>query len=363
MIRYVFTKLQPITRALFHPLDDALYERCTDDGQDIEPKYYIPILPMVLINGSEGIGTGWSTSIPNYNPLDVLENIRRLLRAQNEEDPMDLQPMEPWYRGFQGKLTEQPSTLGGKKYRTTGVMEQLNATTIVITELPIKTWISSYKVHLENLLNERVIRDFRENHTDTRVEFRLTFPKGALARISRHHPGGLFKLLKLQSSFSTGNMHCFNAQGQLVKYHSPHEILREYFPARLALYEQRRLALMTQLRLEREILEEKVWFIQHVISGKLSIANESREAIEHQLESLPFPQTSPNLRSRRHTRSSLDHLLSMKLWNLTSERVATLELELESKSNQLEALEQTSAKTLWLQDLDTLEPILLKEND
>ncbi|KAJ1559192.1 DNA topoisomerase 2, partial [Cladochytrium tenue] len=63
--RYIFTALNPLARVVFHPEDDALLDYLNDDGQDIEPKY-MPILPMILVNGSDGIGTGWSTSVPNY---------------------------------------------------------------------------------------------------------------------------------------------------------------------------------------------------------------------------------------------------------------------------------------------------------
>jgi DNA topoisomerase-2 len=96
--RYIFTKLSPLTRAVYHPADDALLKYLNEDGQNIEPEWYMPIIPMVLINGSDGIGTGWSTSIPNYNPRDVIENLHCLMKGA------DAVPMHPWYRGFKGML-------------------------------------------------------------------------------------------------------------------------------------------------------------------------------------------------------------------------------------------------------------------
>lgn len=83
-----------MTRAIFHPADDALLTYLTDDGQAIEPEYYMPTVPLVLINGADGIGTGWSTAIPNYSPVDVVDNLRRMMRG---EEPVK---MNPWFRGF-----------------------------------------------------------------------------------------------------------------------------------------------------------------------------------------------------------------------------------------------------------------------
>jgi len=56
--RYIFTEPSVITRTIFHPADDPLLNNLKDDNDLIEPEYYLPIIPMVLVNGAEGIGTG-----------------------------------------------------------------------------------------------------------------------------------------------------------------------------------------------------------------------------------------------------------------------------------------------------------------
>lgn len=98
--RYIFTNVSRMTRAIFHPADDALLTYNVEDGHRIEPEYYMPTVPLILINGADGIGTGWSTSIPNYNPADVVENLRRMMRGE------ELQPMSPWFRGFKVSCPE-----------------------------------------------------------------------------------------------------------------------------------------------------------------------------------------------------------------------------------------------------------------
>jgi len=140
--RYIFTTLCPITRTIFHEQDDALLTYLDDDGQRIEPEWYVPILPMVLVNGSDGIGTGWSSYIPNYNPADIVANIRALLRGD------EITPMQPWFRGFKGLI----EPVGADKYRVSGIINKLDDTTLEVVELPIRTWTQSYKEFLEGLM-------------------------------------------------------------------------------------------------------------------------------------------------------------------------------------------------------------------
>ena len=107
---------------------------------------YVPIIPMVLVNGSEGIGTGWSSYIPNYNPRDIVANVRRLLNGEQME------PMHPWYRGFKGTIEKTASKEAGVTYTVTGIIEEVDETTIRITELPIRRWTQDYKDFLDSII-------------------------------------------------------------------------------------------------------------------------------------------------------------------------------------------------------------------
>ena len=187
--RYIFTKLEPIARTIFHPDDDDLLNYLKDDGSTIEPEFYVPVIPMVLVNGAEGIGTGWSTFVNNYSPRDVIENIRRKLQGH------DVVPMKPFYAGFTGDvstetemevlhkcfpniyaLKSQIIEIEGneKSYRSFGKIERVDETTLLITELPLKKWTQEYKQFLDGMMvtdGKQVaeIKDFKENHTETTV--------------------------------------------------------------------------------------------------------------------------------------------------------------------------------------------------
>merc|ERR1719375_2938371 len=134
--RYIFTRLAPISRAIFKELDDPILDYQDEEGLSIEPVWYCPIIPMILVNGADGIGTGWSTSVPNFNPRDIIANIRLHLKGKEMVD------MHPWYAGFKGSIT--PSSEDGRS-EIVGVVEWSGGDKATITELPVKKWTQDYR--------------------------------------------------------------------------------------------------------------------------------------------------------------------------------------------------------------------------
>lgn len=146
--RYIFTKMSPLTRMIFHPHDDPLLKHEYDDNLKIEPVWYVPIIPMVLVNGAEGIGTGWMTKIPNYNPREIVANIRKML---DDEEP---KRMLPWYKNFLGTIDDG----GDQRYVISGEIAVIGNDLLEITELPVGTWTQNYKENvLEPLLHGKRI--------------------------------------------------------------------------------------------------------------------------------------------------------------------------------------------------------------
>jgi DNA topoisomerase-2 len=133
--RYIFTQLSPLAEHIFNANDTPLLNTLYDDNQKIEPEFYVPLIPMVLVNGADGIGTGWMTKIPNFNPREIVNNLRRMIDGENPE------PMRPWYKNFKGEIME----IGHQRYACNGEASVLNGQDIEITELPVGTWTQSYK--------------------------------------------------------------------------------------------------------------------------------------------------------------------------------------------------------------------------
>ncbi|KND03704.1 DNA topoisomerase 2 [Spizellomyces punctatus DAOM BR117] len=356
--RYIFTTLSPLARALYHPADDALLAYQNEDGQSIEPEWYLPILPVLLINGGEGIGTGWSSSIPNYNPRDVVENIFRIM------DGDDLVPMHPWYRGYKGTI----ELVGKDKYRVTGVIKKIDETTVEITELPIRTWTQNYKEDLESWLTGTEkqaawIKDYKEYHTDSSVHFIVTLTEEQMALAEKE---GLEKRFKLVSSISTSNLVCFDQEGRIRKYESVEDIFTEFCDLRRKYYQKRKEYLLNQLNSDLTKLDNKVRFVTEIIQGELVVQNKKRDALLQELRHRKYvpihnkkekPDVDEEAEDEEEsTKESkghgYDYLLSMPIWNLTMEKVQQLMKQRDQKAEEVVILTGQSINQLWRTDLD-----------
>eukprot|EP00899_Mesostigma_viride_P024673 jgi/Mesvir1/5390/Mv15465-RA.1 len=375
--RYIFTRLSPVTRALFHEADDNLLKYNVEDGQKIEPKWYAPIIPLVLVNGAEGIGTGWSTFVPNYNPRDIVANMKRLLAGE------EMEPMTPWYRGFEGTIE-----LSGKGFQVSGTIRQVDACTVEIEELPIRKWTQDYKEFLEEMTapSEKggvaPIKDYKEYHTDTKVHFVITMSEEGMKEALEV---GLEKKFKITSNFSLNNMTLFNADNLITKYNTPEDIIREFYDMRLPLYEARKADQVAHIEANLVRLNNKARFVLMVVKGELVISNRKKADLLADLAARGFaPLTGPAKAGASKAAASpeetteedseegeegaagpvtavaakkgggYDYLLSMPLWSLTLEKVQELCRERDELEKELVALQATVPSTLWEQDLNAL---------
>ncbi|KAF9943264.1 DNA topoisomerase 2 [Mortierella alpina] len=359
--RYIFTAIPPITRRIFHMHDDPLLNYMNDDGDSIEPEWYIPVIPMVLVNGSDGIGTGWSSSIPNYNPKDIIENIRRLMRGEQQV------PMLPWYRGFVGKVEKESEF----RYKVSGAIEELDDSTVKITELPIRTWTTPYKEQIETWISgsEKApawIKDYRDDGTLSRIDLTITLTQEQMRKARAE---GLESKFKLVSSVATSNMVCFDPQGRIKKYSSPEEIVQEFYDLRLEFYRKRKDYLIDVLTKQWMRLDNRVRFILMIISGELQVQNRKKAVIVDELrmkgfngvseldvehDAAPAENSDPEagVKVKPERGNEYDYLLKMAIWSLTQEKVEELKKERDAKNAELKILIDKSAYDLWNEDLE-----------
>lgn len=372
--RYIFTHLSPIARLLFPEVDDVLLAHREDDGQVIEPYHYVPIIPLVLVNGSQGIGTGWSTFIPQHNPLDVLAYVRAKLDGSK-----DLPEIRPWVRGFGGTLEVHEKGTG---YVSIGKAEPASRKSVVISELPVGRWTNDYKAHLLKMRDKGEIHSFVENHTTTEVSFHVQLKVVQLKRMMR---SGLEKAFKLSSNLSTTNMNAFDADQSIQKFQSASEIADCYFPVRLALYHDRKSVLESEMNHQATVLKNKSRFIEAVSSGQIDLVGgkKSKEETVGTLRELEFASAAElrdikndNVLAERRKaegtdeeylesdkdpiNSDYDYLLNMPLSSLTTERIIDLQKEAQKTEDELSNIRNQTPEDLWRADLDKLEPHLKK---
>jgi DNA topoisomerase II len=373
--RYIFTHPSTITRLIFPEADEVLLSYCEDDGQKIEPKYYCPIIPMLLVNGSQGIGTGWSCNIPSFHPIDVLNYIRAKL-----DNKPTLPKINPYARGFIGTIQKRPSSDG---FTTIGRVTKKNDKTIVIDELPLGSWTSQYKEFLVGLQENGDISNFFEGHTTTKVLFTITVKPAQMEKLE----GNFESKFKLTSSLLTTNMHAFDANCVIRKYNTPEEIADDYFGIRMKLYEDRKSVMESEMKYLALLARNKATFIQAVTSNDIDLTSGKKSKLEtvEKMEHLGF-STATYLKSVRNDNepfrrrklvvdtidaeageigaedndgegvlNEYDYLLNMPLSSLTTEKVLALREEAELKDKEFEITRATSPSDLWRQDLDKLE--------
>ena len=328
--RYIFTHLQPITKILFNDHDSKLLDYLDDDGMAIEPKYYIPLIPLILVNGSEGIGTGYSTNIPCYNPDDIITNLKKLI---DSDGTAELLPMVPWYRGFKGEIVQESE----HKYISTGCYTKLS-NGIEINELPIGKWTQTYKEFLETLVESNDIIDYKNNCDDTSVNFKVILQKSIIDNLSHED---IVKKLKLTSSISTTNMHVFDSDCKIRKIQCPEEIIFRFYQVRKEHFIKRKKYLIKKLTGEFELMDSKIKFIKLVIDEKIIIFNKKKDFIIKQINEYSLVKVN----------GDYDYLLDMKLFSLTSEKIEKLVMELEKITTELEKLKRTSISETWNSEL------------
>lgn len=368
--RYIFTRLSPFARRVFSALDEPNYEYNTDDGRQIEPIVYCPVVPMVLINGADGIGTGWSTSIPNYHPIDVVNNLKRRmgrLEGQNDiEEPF--QTMMPWFRGWKGT----PEEAGPNRFNFNGTIREAGDNEVEITELPIRMWTDDFKAKLEEIIKaEKVpsfIKDYKEFNDHKNVHFVIQLDekhmKEALAE-------GLPEKFKLNKTVATSNLVAFDLQGRIRKYEKVEDILEEFYGYRMSMYTKRKAYWLAKIDKEYRKLKNQARFVTEIIDNKLIVSKKKKPVLVAELRKLGY-EAFPKVKDAQKAGETddvveneddvaadedagardFDYLLGLPIWSLTQERIDKLKQQMVNKKEEHDHLANQSEKDLWCLDLD-----------
>lgn len=356
--RYIYTDFELWSMIIFNKLDEGILEYNYEEGERIEPKMYLPIIPMLLVNGCLGIGTGYKTDVPMFNPKEIINEL--LKRIENED--YKFKELMPWYRGFTGTIEKNDK----KQFITTGIYENVKGgKKIIITELPVGTWTDKYIDFLnENLLiggkenkskkknvdekdgkkKERIIKDIVNKSNDLKVYIEIEFIESVNTLFK--DVDTFYKVMNLQSVLKT-NYYLFDAEGDITFYKNTKSIMKEYFDVRLDGYEKRKKWLLEKWLLDLKIAENRVRFIREVCDRKLVLARRKRLEIEDEMK-----------KKKYFWNDGFDYLLGMPQYALTEERIEKYESEMKKIKKIVEDLKKQSAGDLWKKDLIELKELL-----
>lgn len=329
--RYTFTKLNDITRLIFKEEDDDLLNYLSDDGLSIEPDYYMPIIPMVLVNGSEGIGTGWSTFIPKYNVKDIISIIEGKLKNKSSKSEL-----VPYVRGFKGSIFYDKDN----KFITRGIITKINTATLRITELPVGMWNDKYFEFLDKLVDDKIIKDYTKNCTDIDIDITISVSREIMFELEKD----LYKKFNLETSISTSNMNMFDINNKIKKYDSPEEIIEDFYSIRYNGYVKRKVFILNKLEHDRIVILNRMKFIKGILDGKIILNNKKKDEIEKQIELLEIVKME----------DSYSYLLNMSLLSLSNEKLVELKNVYNNKKTEIETLSSISESDMWLSDLKEL---------
>jgi DNA topoisomerase-2 len=366
--RYIFTLLSELTRLIYKEEDNAVLNYLEEDGQDIEPEYYMPIIPMILVNGGVGIGTGFSTNIPQYNPEDVIKSCIQICEALSSPvarkdnidnmhqtiDDLLIDDYTPWYLGFTGSIEK-----GAKgTYVSKGNYQWLDDNTLEITELPIGTWTEDYKEFLEGMItsNSNFLKSFENHYTSKNVRFILHFNGDIKTKLQDKFETE-FKLVS-SKNMSINNMHLYSSTGAIKKYENTSHILKEWSKLRITKYLERKNHQIKMLEEDHKTLSTKIRFIIDVIEGRIMIMNRKMTDIAQTLIELKYPKIHTTNNDDDDDNSAniagFNYLLKMPISQLTYDRKIILEKEVADLTNKLNDLRNTAIEDIWKKELQEL---------
>jgi DNA topoisomerase-2 len=333
--RYIYTQLEENVINIFKKEDNDLLEYMEDDGYIVEPRYFLPTIPMILINGAEGIGTGFSTFIPSYNPSDIILWLTNKLNGVKNKEKL-----VPWYKNFKGTIERYDDTT----WVSCGILEIDNTkNTVTILELPVKMWTNDYKEFLEDLINskEGLFKSYINMSSDMNVMFILKFDKDNIETIlSMYNSKDLYKYLRLYKTIKQSNMNLYTPDYKIKTFTSAEEILDEFYNWRLEFYILRKTSLLKKLKDNMMLYSNMIQFIKLVIGNKKIFNLDSNEMIKYLKENKIIM-----------INDSYDYLTNMTFNQLTQINMNKLETKLKDLKGQYKTIEMKTNKELWLDDL------------
>jgi DNA topoisomerase-2 len=334
--RYISTKLNGNFRLIYK--DFELLEKQEEEGNEIEPRFFLPIIPTVLLNGSSGIAVGFATNILNRNPVDLIDSCLKCIDGKKFQEPL------PWWKGFNGYVQKIEDT---NSFLISGLYTVDNTTTVTINEIPPSMTYQKFEAILNSLQEKGHIQYYDDNCTKNKIEYVIKFQRASLAeRIKKE---SLEALLKINES-ETENLTCLDENGKLIIFKNVIELINYFVKFRLSFYDKRKSYLLNELADQHMYMSNRARFIKMIIDGKLKMSNRPKQDIITDLEKSKFDKIN----------SSYDYLLSMPIYSLTKEKYEDLLNQVSENEKETKRISSINPVDMYKDDLKELRKKLVK---
>jgi DNA topoisomerase-2 len=352
--RYIYTRASPIARALFPSEDGPVLQYAEEEGETVEPIRYVPVLPVILLNGASGIGTGFSTSVPCFSLPSLCAASRSCMKSCDDEP---IPQVEAHFEGFQGKVC-----LVERGVQTFGSFEREDDHTLIVTELPIGRWTEVFLGELKNAVASSSssstgggrrggailpVAEVSNLSTESRVRVRVRFAEPIADKTDE----ALSSMLRLSTTVSSTFMYLFDGEGNLRRYETYEEIIRHHAKARLNLYSLRREQQLRDLSAKLNALQQRVDFIEMIIDGRVQLRGQTRAELLTQLGELKLRR----LPSKDDSPEGYENLLTVSFGTATLEQIQKLKAEAEKQQALLVDLQGKTPNDLWENEIAEVE--------
>ena len=334
--RYISTKLNGNFRLIYK--DFELVESQYEEGSEIEPKFFLPIIPTVLLNGSSGIAVGFATNILNRNPVDLIDACLKSLNGKKFNEPL------PWWKDFNGTVNKIDGT--ENSFLIKGLYEIKNSNTVEVTELPPSMTYQKYESWLTQLMTKGTLQVYDDNCSKS-INYVLKFSRNELSdRIKKGQLDGLIRMNECE----TENLTCLDENGKLIIFKNVNELIEYFVKFRLTYYDKRKDYLLNELAKRNVYLSNRAKFIKLIIDGKLNLRNKPKTEVIDELTKLKFDQIEGNY----------DYLLNMAIQSMTKERYEALLKEVKENTDESTRISKIEPIDMYKSDLNELRKKLVK---
>ena len=339
--RYTKIKVSDISKILFNNSDNDILEKQYFEGQYIEPKFLMPIFPTILLNSSEGLSTGFSSSIYSRNPFEIIEYIKKKING-TEKPRMALLP---WFKGHLGKVEYNKEQDRNESF---GVVVRNNMTSYTITELPIGIDYQKYVEFLEKLCENGTIQDY-DDKCDPKTDSILFNIKTTRDFTKKHEDERkLYEAFHLVKSLPE-TLCCIDENNRVREFNSIQEILDAFIDLRLKYYDKRKTWLLDSLKDKLTTLASKYLFVKGIVDGEIVVNKKKKDEIVAQLE---------KIEKIKKVNGSYDYLLNMAIHSLTKERLDELKKLIEDGKSEYAKIKTTTIQEMWSSDLSEFKKCL-----
>lgn len=324
--RYIGTKLSDYFRLIYKDNDLLKYKE--EEGYIIEPEYYLPVIPMILINGSPGIAVGFTSKILNRDPKEVVKACASVLQGKK------IKEVSPKVNEFNGTFEQDVNN--HKCWYINGKFERKNTYTVHVTEIPISFTYDKYEQYLDKLVDNKTIVSYEDNSSGN-VSYMIKFKRGELSDKTDEE---IIKILSLRENYHE-SLSTLDENGELKIFDRVSELIEYFVKFRLTFYDKRKQLMIDKHRRELSIMSNRGRFIKAILDGKIEINNKKKDDIISDIEKVGIDKVD----------DSYDYLLRMPIYSLTQELYNKLKKDFIEKKTEMEKIELLEPRQMYLDDL------------